>query len=172
MTSSCSYCNTPLTALKITDAVFSLCPKCHSTFVRAKSFSSLRRDIDEGSRKQWRDLLREDSKRFVPPTGEIVCAEHGQPLTLGELPNVCIPGHVASCCDLLHLPPKVMADLLDRGLQNPNHSINSSSRKRRGLFRNISAWLLNKTDTDHGLDDGLDGMQWDMKLSPILNPKA
>jgi len=172
MTHSCPFCSTTLHALKIADAAFSICPQCHATFVNAKRFSSLRRDIDEGSRKLWRDLLREDATRFSAPGVALRCVEHGEPLVEGELPNVCVPGLVAPCCDLLHLPPGTMADLLDRGLQNHNHSIHSSSRKRRGLLRNISAWFLAKTDKDYELDDGLDGMQWEMKLKPILKPNV
>jgi len=169
MKHACSFCSTPLREVTVTEATFSLCPTCFSTFIKAKQFGSIRIAIDEGSRKEWLDFLRTNDSAFKITTEHVVCIEHGQELVEGQLPGVCVPGKCAPCCDMLHLPPSTMEMLLERGLLQPVQTL-QPKEKDSGFFKRIFERISLWADKDSDMENVYDGMVWKFSIKPNLQP--
>lgn len=145
-----------------------LCTQCHSTYIAAAKFGSIRQVLSEGARKQWLAILQADTASFQP-TAAPLCIEHGQLLTPGKLPEVGLPGLVAPCCTTLHLAPADLAQLLQRSIAPPRHSPDDLKNKRKPLTVRIVTGILKIFGgQEKPLDDGLDDILWESRLLPLL----
>jgi hypothetical protein len=171
MTQSCSFCNTPVTPVKLGGTEIRICEKCHATFLAANSFGAIRRDVNNEARRTWMNILLEDAKSFASPESPC-CIEHGQALTQGTLPNVAVPGLVPSCCTTLHLPPAMLAQLLQRSLASPRVTAKDLKAKQPGFRARLIEGVLKLFHAEEKeIDDGLDNVIWETRLRPLLERK-
>jgi hypothetical protein len=170
MSNTCTFCQTPIVLVRAGESEFRACPKCHATFFPAKHFGAIRGSIDAESRRLWAESLAISAQSFQMPAGPVNCMDHGQPLQEGTLPDVVVPGLVASCCSMLHLPPQLMHDLLARGLKVKE--VRKDLKSDEGAWRKVISFLFGWMDSkDRIVDDGLDGALWALKLKPIYGQK-
>jgi len=170
MSKNCPFCQTQVVFVKAGEAEFRACPSCHSTFFPAKHFGSIRGSIDAESRRIWAGELAESAKNFKQPTEPVLCIDHEQPLQEGTLPDVVVPGLVASCCTMLQVPPQLMHDLLARGLKSKD--VKFERKSSDGAWRKVIMFLFSWMDSkDRIEDDGLDGALWALKLKPVYGRK-
>jgi hypothetical protein len=165
----CSFCQTPTVSIQLGGVALRGCPHCHATFILAPLFHAIRRDVDETSRRIWSGHLAESAKTWSSPV-EVPCLEHGHLLREGTLPEIGITGLVSTCCLTLHLPPAILHQLLERGLQVPVPKLNEGSR--RGFFYRIAKMIDKHLGSSKPVEDGLDGMLWQVKLNPVYGTKA
>jgi hypothetical protein len=171
MTQTCSFCKSEISAIRAGGCELRICSKCHSTFILARQFGAVRRDLDSVTRRKWADQLIESAKTFCLPQGPIPCIDHGEPLQQGTLPDVSIPGLVAPCCSVLHLPPQVMLELLERSLKASAPSF-TSKHKKPSLWQDLAGFFFKRVVKDSApVDDGLAGAMWDIKLKTVFEKK-
>jgi len=167
MTQKCSFCAGSVERVPIQGIDLRLCTECHATFISAKNFLTVRREVDEGSRKSWVHILRHSQVRFKSP-GQVLCIDHATPLVDGNLPDYVIPAKVPTCCQTQHLPPELWANLLEKGIKNPMRNLTAHHQAQDGLKGKILKWMQARLDKDHSETDPLDNIVFDMKLKPLL----
>jgi len=169
MTQHCPYCHGPVEKIPLDSANLRVCTECHATFISAKNFLTVRRELDEGSRASWMNILRQSATNFREPE-QLLCLDHGIPLVQGNLPDYVIPARVPTCCDIQHLPPALWADLLERGLRNPLRNLNRKTQPT-GWKGKILLWLQSRLDQDHLEIDPLDNIVFERKIRPLLEQR-
>jgi hypothetical protein len=139
----CSFCSKSEPArIEISSLDLRICPNCLATFLPASQFSALRRELNDSTKAAWRrrlQTLSEQPQSIVPK-----CMEHDTPLVSGTIPNYSFKGLVPTCCDLQHLPPSLMLEILkisigvSRAATRDYKSISSQSQNSILLLTKIS----------------------------------
>lgn len=147
-----------------------ICPKCLATFLPSTQYAALRRNVFVETRKLWLQVLEQRAGNFEMPA-EVRCLDHGQPLALGEIPDYGYAGVVPSCCDIQHLAPATMIEILKFGLKLSETGYESlrTKRKPRGLAALLGGILFRFVEKP-SIDDGLDTMQYNFKFRDVLGP--
>ncbi|MCL2101504.1 MAG: hypothetical protein FWH22_07310 [Fibromonadales bacterium] len=168
----CSFClKSEPVRIEINALNLRICPNCLSTFLPAAQFAALRRELNDSTKKMWVKKLAQ----AIPcdsPSAPLKCLEHNVPLAHGEIPNYSFEGLVPSCCDLQHLPPSLMAKILEMGIGSSVTSIcglGVSRRKPNPVSEFLGGivfrfWERSQKNTD----DGLDRLQYNFKFKDIL----
>ncbi|NLB64660.1 MAG: hypothetical protein GX801_11265 [Fibrobacter sp.] len=171
MSKKCSYCEAQVEQVKYNKINMRICPHCYATFISAKSFMAVRRDIDELSRQRLMEFLRANSA-VVNFEKDINCIDHGKKLVDGKLPDYVIPAKIPTCCDIQHLPPQLWGDLLERGLKNPLLNIKSSKYDSGSALNRLRRFVQNILDKDYTEEDPFDGLFYSIKIEPILKKSS
>jgi hypothetical protein len=158
-----------------------ICPNCLATFLPASLYAALRREVYASTRHAWHKVLQ---TRGVPEwtakatEKPVCCLEHGIPLMEGQMPQYGHKMLVPTCCDLQHIPPAVMLQVLDFGFemeaQNGGVGYDFSLKtpyRRRGFFsflNPLAKLLLKWSDKPPETENDLEMLQFIYKFEPIL----
>lgn len=171
MNNTCPYCNNSVEKIVFGKTTMRICPHCYATFLPADRFMSVRREIDEGSRRKLMEFMHAHAADFVSPAN-LKCIDHQEPLVEGSIPEYVVPGLVPTCCNMQHLPPQLWSDLLLRGLKNPLRKTATSKYDRNTLMNNLRRKVLAILDKDYGAADPLEGLFYSMNIEPVLLKKS
>lgn len=168
----CTFCsNSEPIRIDISALNLRICPHCFATFLPAAEFPALRRELLDETKMLWikkMGAVAVGQPQGIAPTATTVnCLEHGTPLVPGTIPNYSFEGFIPTCCDLQHLPPSIMAKILEISLgaslpSSYKRKINPVSEFLGGIV--FRFWEKKQKKTD----DGLDRLQYDFKFKHIL----
>jgi hypothetical protein len=148
-----------------------ICPNCLAAFLPGSQFTALRKDLNDATKGAW---LR---KLYTCPEieyfSEVNCLEHGTPLVPGTLPNYSINGLVPSCCDLQHLPPVIMAKILELGIMASGKiglgGFRASKPRASNAFgKFLGSIIFHFWNKKPKIDDGFSRLQYDSKFKEVL----
>lgn len=171
MSHTCPFCQqaTPL-QIELSELNLRICPHCHSTFMPSSQYAAVRRNVFVETRKLWLQVLETRTPALtLPPT--VVCIDHGEPLQQGEIPDYGFPGVYPTCCDMQHLPPATMIEILKFGLKISESGFESqrSRNQPKGLAALLGGILFRWVEKAN-VEDGLDTMQYNFKFREALGP--
>ena len=167
----CPFCSkSEPVRIEISSLNLRICPNCLATFLPASQLATLRREILDSTKAAW--IRRLD----VVIGANVVqhCLDHNTPLTNGTIPNYSFEGLVPTCCDLQHLPPPLMAKILQMGLGAPTGaSMGGLAGVRRHKANGISRFLGGIVfhfwkKKQKNVEDGLDRLQYNFKFKDAL----
>lgn len=180
MAASCPYCQTQVSELDLHGFSLRICPHCFSTFFPAGKTMAFRHEVQDTTREIWLSVLEKNKESWVKPPEEVLCIDHRQKLIDGNLPDYGIPGKVATCCEMFHLPPELLSQILQRTLISPSVTYVRSRKttKEFALVRimtNIVKPFAALFDMIFGRkkqeEDPFQYMQYEMKFKDILGPR-
>ncbi len=166
---ACSYCQhgNPV-KIDIVDLDLRICPSCLATYLPAKQFAALRREVFPETRKLWLSVLKKRGNACPEPT-EIKCIDHGTLLAQGEIPDYGYPGAYPTCCEMQHLAPTTMIRILEFGLALSETGFESqyAGRKPKGISA-VLGGILFRFFEKKAESDGLETMQYNYKFREAL----
>ncbi|MCL2283159.1 MAG: hypothetical protein FWC26_07565 [Fibromonadales bacterium] len=147
-----------------------ICPNCLATFIPASQFATLRSVLSDTTKAAWMRKL--NTVGADPNITNANCLDHGTPLAAGTVPGYSFQGVVPACCDLQHLPPSLMATILQLSLGgSPGISMGHFGISKTkpnpiaGFLGNILFGLFEKRKK---VDDGLERLQYESKFKGVL----
>jgi hypothetical protein len=152
-----------------------ICPGCLATFLPARLYAALRREVYPATRKKWRAILAErggvfDERARLAGPAKICCLDHGESLAEGEMPQYGHKCLVPACCDLQHIPPALMVKVLDFGLEMAE-APQARPTGKRGVWawtNGISRLFLKWFDKQPDEENALEMLQYTFKFQDIL----
>jgi hypothetical protein len=139
---------------------------------------AFRNEIFDKTREIWLSVLEQNKESRVKEPAEVLCIDHGRKLVDGTLPDYGIPGKVTTCCEMFHLPPELLSQILKRTLVSPsvNYTKSRGASKQFILVRLMTAlvrpfdavfrWIFGSKE-----EDPFESMQYDMKFKDVLGPR-
>lgn len=171
MNANCPFCKTGVPAqIALAELNLRICPQCLATFLPSTQYAALRRNVFIETRRLWLKVLQERGQQFAQPT-ELHCIDHHEPLAPGAIADYGYEGWVPTCCDIQHLAPATMIQILEFGLKLSEVGFESqyAGKKPRGLAAFLGGILFRFIDKP-STEDGLDTMQYNFKFRDVLGP--
>jgi hypothetical protein len=168
----CPFCSkSEPVRIEIKSLNLRICPNCLAAFLPASQFATLRKDLDDATKKAWLRKIRKCPA--VELSSEIKCLEHGTPLVSGTLPSYSFEGLVPSCCDLQHLPPPLLAKVLELGIVASGRiglgGFGASKPRASNAFgKFLGDMIFHFWNKKQKIDDGFDRLQYDSKFKDVL----
>lgn len=170
MNEICPFCKSEIVKLGLNRIDLRLCPSCFAAFFPAAHAMAFRRELFQVTREKWLKVL--ESKHFeAKENSELKCVLHKEPLVKGKLPNYGIDGEYATCCDMLHLTPAQLVEILKRSLEG---SAFKKETKHHFFFIHWFDKLISKLLKNESLaieDDPIESMQYTLHFKKILEPE-
>ena len=111
----CSFCGSEVEALRIANLDLRICPKCYSIYFPCNQTFAFYGGLSDKTRELWLEDLKK--KNVQDPVCENPkCIDHGEPLVKGKLPHYGFDGYVTTCCEMFHMPPSTVKQLLQWSL--------------------------------------------------------
>ena len=165
--SKCPFCGSEVADVKIRHLDLRICPMCYSTFFPCNQTMALRGDIPDKSRELWYKALL--AKNVSDPNTEgACCIDHGEPLVDGKLPDYGIPGKVTTCCEMFHLPPSLMLQILKRTLDSPFQKPTMGGKHHFFFIRWLDSLVSNFVGEKMPDEDPLDELQYNLHLKKFF----
>ncbi len=155
-----------------------LCPHCYAAFFPASKTMAFRNEIHDKTREIWLSVLEKNKESRVKVSEDVLCIDHGQKLIDGALPDYGIPGKVSTCCDMFHLPPELLSQILKRTLVSPSANYVKTRRTSPSFF--LVQWMtalmrafdaVFRQEFGSKEEDPFESMQYDMKFKDVLGPR-
>ena len=168
----CPFCTeTEPVRIEIKALNLRICPNCLATFMPASQFSALRNVLNDTTKSAWIRKLT----AMVPAevSADVACLDHNTPLVSGTIPGYSFQGLVPTCCDLQHLPPSLMATVLQYSLGGASLGLGGGFGRSKPRMANPLAKFLGKIafflfEKKKKPDDGLERLQYESKFQSVL----